>query len=760
MKQTISLNGAWKLYYFANQHEDVDSPMDLPAAKAILATVPGNVECDLAAAGMIPKDLYKGLATEENEKFEPYTWWYEKAFSLPQTTEGDRIYLKFGAVDCLAEYFINGRKVYASENAFQEIRFEITDFVNRDKENVLHVHLRSAMEYVFRQRAEQYLACWHCGPQSFVRKPAHAFGWDIFPRAVSAGIWRDVALEVNDGIGFADYSCYTLSADETSARLVFYADLEIPYSEFKKGVSIRVYGKCKDHEFEQTESCYRFKTCSFFVDVKNPRLWWPYGYGEANVYDIIYELLVGGEVKAKEHKIFGIRTVRLQRTDTVMEPNHCFKFVVNGVDVMCKGSNWVPLDAYHSKDKVKYQKALALFTDTHCNILRVWGGGVYEQEEFYEYCDRHGIMIWQDFMMACIPVSMDEKMLSNIRDEAVWAVKTLRHHPSIVLWSGDNEIDETNAAFGRRPGMNKVSRQLLPEVIERHDTGRPYLASSPYLPDSCFDDYLQNDSVTERHLWGSRDYFKADFYKQSNAHFVSETGYHGCPNLESIKKIVDEDYVWPIFNKQWSLHSSDQNGSLSRVQLMWDQIKQLFDFEPQNIEDFILASQISQAEAKKFFIERVRVHKPYTSGVIWWNMLDGWPQMSDAVVDYFFEKKLAYHYIKRSQNPFVLMIDEMRDWTYTLVASNDTLREVSGNYKVFDLDTGETLAQDCFNVRGNANKSLANVPMFYPEKRFLVIEWKIDDNIYYNHYLCGMPAFDFKQYKGWLERFNKIVRPS
>lgn len=196
---------------------------------------------------------------------------------------------------------------------------------------------------------------------------------------------------------------------------------------------------------------------------------------------------------------------------------------------------------------------------------------------------------------------------------------------------------------------------------------------------------------------------------------------------------------------------------MARVQLMWDQIKQLFNFEPENIEDFAMASQISQAEAKKFFVERIRIQKPRTSGIMWWNMLDGWPQMSDAVVDYFFDKKLAYYYIKRSQEPVVIMIDEMHDWVYTVVASNDTLNDAELEYKVYDIDTNEVYAQDKFTVKANSNLKDAYIRMMYPEQRFLVIEWTMNGKKYYNHYLAGMPAFDFETYKGWLNKFNKLI---
>ncbi len=763
MRKSINLSGDWDLFYFEDEPQ-IKSVEEIESicTNKIKASVPENFEVSLAKSGVIPEDLYKGMATRNNQIFEDYDWWYKKEIQLSRESLDGRLFLNFGAVDCIAEYFVNGVKVYESDNAFIGQRFEISDYVHEGI-NVIFVHISSAMKYSFSKEYNQYLAnCSRDGYQAHLRKPAHSYGWDIFPRAVSGGIWRDVSLEICNGYEVSDFSYYVKSISESSANIVFMAVIDAPYNEFKKDILLNIKGKCGESEFSCSKKIYHCKTCKIDVAVDNPLLWWPYGYGDANVYDVTYELLFDNEVRDSGAITLGIRTAELVRTDTLKEDNHCFKFVVNGVDIMCKGSNWVPLSPYHSEDSKRYKNALELFTDTHCNIVRVWGGGVYEDEFFYDYCDRHGIMVWQDFCMACCTVPVDGNIAENIRQEATWVVKKLRHHPSIVLWAGDNEIDETLAWMGKHSGMNKITRQILPQVVDLNDTKRAYLASSPYMDDESSKTYYEEytpegDIYPERHLWGARDYYKADFYTQSRAHFVSETGYHGCPSLDSIKETVDKDKIWPVYNEQWSLHSSDQKGSLDRVKLMEDQIIQLFAFKPDNIDDFICASQISQAEAKKYFIERIRIKKPYTSGVIWWNMLDGWPQMSDAVVDYFFRKKLAYSYIKRSQQPVCLMIDEMHDWHYTLVVSNDTMQSVNGTYKVYDVMTKEILSSGEFKADKNSNEKLSAINLMYSDKKFLVIEWMINNQTFYNHYLCGYPAFDFKMYKQWLEEFEKLV---
>ncbi len=758
MKRGITLNGSWELYYFEDEVclLEVENSTKAP----LKATVPGNIELALADAGIVEKDLYKGMATVRNQKFEDYDFWYKKEFNAPEMKDNERLHLVFSSVDCIAEYYLNGQKIFESDNAFIEQRFEITECVK--ERNTLYVHIKSAVKYAYSQEFNQYLAaCSGDGLRTCLRRPVHSFGWDIFPRMALGGIVRDVSLEIRDAFSFADFSYFVKTAEESRAAVVFVAAIDAPYHEFKKNVQIRIVARCGEHEFSHTENTNHSKICRMTVGVSDPKLWWPYGYGEANVYDLTAELLFDGEVKDTIQMNLGIRTVKLLRTETMKEENHCFQFVVNGVDIMCRGSNWVPADALHSKAPAKYEKALELFRDTHCNILRVWGGGAYETEEFYNRCDRLGIMVWQDFCMACRAVPYEGKMYEKMKKEATWVVKNLRHHPSIILWSGDNEIDESLAVRNKRTGMNKITRELLPDVIDIHDTCRPYLPSSPYIADKESAVYINHtlpeaDIFPERHLWGTRDYFKADYYSHSKAHFVSEMGYHGCPSPESVKKTVDEGFEWPIYNEQWSLHSADQTGRLHLVKLMEDQIAQLFGFRPDNLEDFSLASQISQAEAKKYFIERIRIKKPYTSGIIWWNMLDGWPQMSNAVVDYFFEKKLAYGYVKRSQEPVCLMIDEMRDWHYTLVATNDTRETAEGAYKVYDVMTKSVLTEGTFKVSPDKNEKLCGIRMMYSDQAFLVIEWQTGRKTYYNHYLAGFPAFDFEAYKNWLSEFEKI----
>ena len=570
------------------------------------------------------------------------------------------------------------------------------------------------------------------------------------PRAVTAGIFRPVRLEVRDRLWFSQLFFHT-----PRSGTVYYA---LAGDVHAKGLEIELEGGCGDSRFSVRRPL-SFSAGFFHFSIPNPKRWFPYGYGDANVYDGVARIYAEGVAVHEEAFSFGIREVVLDRRDTLPGQEGQFRFLVNGVEIMCRGSNWVPLDAFHSRDAERYAEALALVKDSGCNILRCWGGNLYEDHAFFDFCDRHGVMVWQDFSMACSHYPEDEDFCRRLREEAVTVVRRLRNHPSIVIWAGDNECDSVTQNL-RDPNTNSLTRVLLPKVIEENDPSRAFLPSSPYISSEVYAaggrSQVFGVTIVEDHLWGPRDYFKSDYYKQNGSRFVSETGYHGCPALASIRQFITPERVWPyVNNPEWILHSSDQQGRDHRVMLMEKQVRQLFGEVPTDPETYILASQISQAEAKKYFIERMRVGRPHKTGIIWWNLLDGWPQMSDAVVDYYFRKKLAYHYIKRSQAPFAIAAGEMESWRLPIYACNDTLTPRTGRLTVSDAESGEILYEGSFTAAENATTRILSLPLYYSDQRILILRWECEGECGFNHYLCGYPPFSLDKYRAFLEKFCK-----
>ena len=737
----ISLNGQWKLSGRLEGKENAEY-------LRLDATVPGCAQLDLMREGYLPEDIYMGMNTTELKKYEDYEWWYEKTLVLDKVEE--RSFLVFRAVDCIAEYFVNGKLIGESKNMFIPHEFPVSEYLHVG-ENVITVHIKSPT--VYSNKLEYDISTvaisWHDAPESVaIRRAPHSYGWDIMPRAVTSGIWRDVYLEVRDEMYFTQtFFNYMQGNEYISGGLDFCYTLASIYTDFSD-VEIEVEATSGDSKIYKRFpiSMSAGKTN---LPIESPKLWWPYGYGEPSVYDATVKIYKDGKPVHELKTSFGIRTVRLERTDATDGENGYFRFIVNGEEIMCKGSNWVPMDAFHSRDAERYKPALELVRDVGCNILRCWGGNVYEDHAFFDFCDRNGIMIWQDFAMACNSYPQNSEFFELIHTEATSIIREYRNHPSIILWSGDNEVDSMNWVFGKCPSENKVTREILPDAVRRNDPSRPYLQSSPYISDEA--NSLGYSSFPEWHLWGSRDYHKSDFHKHSKSHFVSETGYHGCPSLESIKKFITPERVWPYKdNPEWILHSSDQKGNPSRVDLMEYQVRQMFHTVPTDPEDYILASQISQAEAKKYFIERMRIKRPLGSGIIWWNLIDGWPQMSDAVVDYYYTKKLAYYYIKRSEAPFIIALDELYDRYQTVVAANDTLKDVSGRVEIFDADTKERLFSKEFFAPKNTSTKIGKVYSEYHDNRLLIIKWYIDGKEYFNHYVTGFIPYNLEKYKAWI----------
>ena len=299
-------------------------------------------------------------------------------------------------------------------------------------------------------------------------------------------------------------------------------------------------------------------------------------------------------------------------------------------------------------------------------------------------------------------------------------------------------------------------------MIRQEDPLRPYLPSSPYFDQQ---DYERGDRLlVEDHLWGPRDYYKSDYYRNAFCHFASEIGYHGCPSVESIKEFITESNLWPYKdNPEWELHStSPMPGSglyTYRINLMVNQLSMMFQPIPEDLEDFSFASQVTQAEALKFFIEMFRYNKWHKTGIIWWNLVDGWPQFSDSVIDYYLRKKIAYEYIKKSQQEICLMLKEPANWKQELVAINDTKVSDEVSFEVRDITSGNIELEGKGKASADGVTSLGTIRSIDTLQKFYVIRWQVSGSYFYNHYLKGNPPFDLKKYGEWLQTYQEYINP-
>ena len=743
-----SLNGEWQLSW--------KDPSD-GNGKTIPAKVPGNVIGDLTRAGIVP-DPYAGTNSNLLRPYEFVDWEYRTGFSAPEPAEGERLELVFEGIDTAAEILVNGKIAGHACNMVIPHRFDVTDLVHHKEKNELVVKIRSSINEARKfRRPPSAVASTYNYEGLYLRRPMHTYGWDIAPRLVGAGLWRNVSLEIVKPERWTSLYLFTSKVSPEKAELVLDWSFTTP-AETLENLEAHLTMRCGDSVLEQ-HFPLRFVTGVFEFDVPHPRLWNPLGSGEQNLYTVELKLIHCGKTVDVRVWETGIRTIRLERTEEMENGKGKFEFIVNNRPVFIKGSNWVPSDALHGENPERVGKALELFRDLGCNMVRCWGGNVYEDEEFFSLCDRFGLLVWQDFMFACEVPPHDTAFCETIRQEAEAVVTRLRNHPSLALWCGDNECDEfffyKKSTKRLPPSFNRISREILPDAVGTFDPARDYLPSSPYLSDSLWRGNRRYDSP-EQHLWGPRDNWKSSFYKDNTAIFASEIGYHGMPNLESIRKFIPEESLnGRIGNPDWLCHASqpfhDPDGPYAyRIQLMEDQVAGCFESVPETLEKFILCSQIVQAEAFKFFIESFRMRKWRKTGLIWWNVIDCWPQFSDAVVDYYYSRKLAYWYIRTAQKPLSLMFGEPESWCIRLYAVNDLSRPQSGDYKVSDILTGDELCRGSFEIAPDTAAEIDSLRICQGCRRMLLIEWSANGETCFNHYYQGSAPYDFEQYTAGL----------
>lgn len=751
--------------------------------QTIDAVVPGNVELDLERAGILP-ELFFGNNIKLLRKYEYYKWRYSINIDIPNFESSEKVYLNFGGVDCIADYYLNGKVFGHSENALIEHRFDITNFCNVGN-NILEVELHSPILWAANKQYDSFEWAYVNNHEALhVRKAPSQYGWDIMPRALTFGIWKDVTLEIESANEFIDFYMTTSKLLDDCAILTCAWQVKTDTAHFE-GLSMRVSGYLNGKKEFTDERNINFIRARYDFPVYSPKLWWPRGYGDnddgAAVYDIRAELIRNNEVIATYDTTLGIRTVELKRTEICDEYGGDFCFIINGERVFCRGSNWVPPDAFPSRNESRYEMMLDMAKDLNCNILRCWGGNVYEGDKFFNLCDRYGIMVWQDFAMACAFYPQTDEFADVMKKEAEAVVKRFRNHPSLVLWSGDNECDAHMYAIAQYiPDDNILTRKVLPDVIHRLDTNRPYLPSSPYSDKYVieqsyklkhtpeFESWCPSEPykciLPEDHPWGSRDYYKSSYYTDLRCAFISEIGYHGCNDLESMQKFLSPDKInyWKN-NDEWITHAAEMNGEKGpyayRIKLMADQIYELFGTNPEKTEDFVFASQVSQAEADKYFIESSRQLKWTRSGIIWWNLIDGWEQFSDAVVSYDGFKKLAYYYIRSASSDVMLSFGEPKDWCIKLYAANDTRKAVDIEYSVYDAeDSSKPLIHQKRSIKENSTVGISALRVSYAEQKLYLIEWNIGEKRYTNHYLHGYPAFDIEKMKSWVKTIAKFSK--
>ncbi|MEM9883912.1 MAG: glycoside hydrolase family 2 protein [Planctomycetota bacterium] len=667
--------------------------------REIPATVPGCVHTDLLAAGLIP-DPYVSDHELKVQWIGRTDWRYAGTFTLTAADlDPERIDLAFDGLDTIAAVELNGQPVGRTDNMHRRYRFDVGPAL-REGTNELTITFAAALPHAEAVRDERgELPATGNGsnpqrPHNFIRKMACNFGWDWGPALTTAGIWRDVRLEAWDAARLADVRPATTGIDEDGrATLEVHVDHEPPGSPGSPADGVTLHATLSGHGFsdEQTVPLTPDTTTVTFT-VDHADLWYPVGHGDQSLYDLTVTLQTadGQTLDTRTHHV-GLRTCTLATPEDppapTPPPGHAddlprgsgMTLHVNGKPVFCKGANWIPDDCFPSRlTRDRLRDRITKARDANMNMLRVWGGGTYESHDFYELCDELGLLVWQDFLMACAAYVEDEPFFSSIREEARDNVARLAYHPSLVMWCGNNEnlwaYDEWphrgkknwREFLGDRGWGPKYYFDVFPKVVADLAPTTPYWPGSPYSgPTEPTANAPHRGDV---HLWdvwhGSGQYRN---YLGHAPRFASEFGYHGPPTWPNLADSVPPDHwAWdsPGMNHH-NKNSSDRPGQAQTHQRMADDFVPPVpppDSSPDSPEaraafdDWLYLAQIMQARALAMGVAWFRALHPYCSGALYWQFNDCWPVSSWSALDSHGHPKPLWYATRRFFAPRLLTI--------------------------------------------------------------------------------------------------------
>lgn len=729
MKENFTLNNNWTLTY---------------GNEKIAANVPGDITWDLFTAGKIA-DPYFGLNHKELGWIVASDFEYATQFDLPQKLlANEQIFLQFDSVDTFAEVYFNGQHIGSTQNMFLQYEFDITDLAKAHG-NKLVVKMLSTKCKMDGIDDTGYFGVFN-NKRLFVRKAQCHFGWDWAPDMPGYGICGEVRVKGvrKNRMDNVTYRAYN------DGNISFFAELNYtirPQVDFQGKLVCDTNKDCRDDVLRYTIATEPNKQLSEakpiteerkiggkknFVNFKldNPELWQPNGYGEHPLYAYKVELLHQGEVVDEICGKFAFREVSLVQkpidSDTIG-----YKLVVNGNEVFVKGSNWVPVECFTGRiTDQKYADLVEKAANANLNMLRVWGGGIYEQDKFYELCDEHGIMVWQDIMLACADIPEDDsEFVENVKAEIKYQIKRLRNHPSIVYWCGGNEKTGT---YGLQISHGDYFVDvILRGLVQDLDDSRPYSRQSPCSLTDIGNDKTSGESHAGSYepalVEGVLNYRK--LVASSVVPFVSECATMSVGSVQSLKRIFPDDKLWPI-NEYWNDRLMDNPYSAVDMNFV-DRQKLFADTlygQSHSVDEFVAKTMTVHAETIRTEMEYARINKAACGGLMNWMYSDIWPSATWSVVDYYGEEKGAYYQLKRSCEPLLLTFAELKNGT-VLAVVNETAKGFVGEvtYGLKTLD-GKVMWQhkSTLNVPQNGVKTVLVEDKFDLPDTYLFAECEVD----------------------------------
>ena len=648
-KYSLDLNGTWKLYSMGNKEIDT-----------ILGQVPGTVHTDLFSSKII-QDPYFGNNEKDLNWITDQTWIYEKTFELTKEMASFKsIILHFKGIDTNADILINGNLVLTADNMFRSWQIPLNEYT-RIGSNKIQLIFKPIKEIISAKSKElKYFL--PTGQANYMRKAQFQFGWDWAPSFPTVGIWKGVSVECTNHARIENVQIISENISDTTADVRINVSLNsIDSSNFNLVLKIDTEKQIlKDFIFNSRTEKYES-----ILSIKNPKQWNCRGWGDPNLY--FYELLLfcNDTLIDQFNSHFGLRTAALKQIKD--DYGKSFYFEINGNAVYAKGSNWVPMDVFlPSLKPIQYERFIDFALQANFNMLRVWGGGVYETDYFYDLCDKKGIMVWQDFMFACSFYPGDSIFLNNVKEEIKEQVIRLRNHPSIVLWCGNNEINEAWHNWGYQKkyeysfedsvkiwnDYQTLFHELIPLVLAKEDATRSYHPSSPTY--GWGRDISLNEG--DQHYWGvwwGKEPFEN--YRHKVGRFSSEFGFQSFPNDQCFKKFISIE-TSDFESNEWQNHQKHPVG--------FETIKEYMerDFKvPSNLKDYAYVSQLLQARGMQIAIEAQRMNQPKCMGSLYWQFNDCWPAISWSSIDYFANPKAVYYAVKKAFKPNIILIENMKE---------------------------------------------------------------------------------------------------
>jgi beta-mannosidase len=626
---TVSLGSSGEVAWTVEPNSELPPEWAGIASQPCAATVPGEVHVDLMNAGLIP-DPFDG----DNESLLAWIgrtdWIYRATFEW-EDSEHTRTDLVAEGLDTVATITLNGREVARTENQHRSYRFEVSDLLVAGH-NELEVAFAAPVLEAERRAVETGHRPHHYPhPFNAIRKAAFSYGWDWGPDLAGVGIWKPIRLESWSTVRLAGVRPLA-TFDRSNGLGLLEANVDLEWSEHRSGanLSVQVAGLETSAEVRPGQTS---AVLSLVVPGADP--WWPRGYGNQSRYEISVDLTVDGQRLGGWQARVGFRTVALSTKPDDFGSE--FVISVNETPIFVKGANWSPGDAFLTRlSRSTYEPSITDAVEAGMNLIRVWGGGIYETDDFYDVCDELGVMVWQDFLLACATYSEEEPLWGEFEAEARQAVTRLAKHPSLIAWNGGNEniwgYVEWNwrAPLAGRSWGDGYYTELFPAIVAQLDPRAPYMPGSPY---SFAKYHHPNDHRHGTvHVWDVWNFVDYSRYRDRTARFVSEMGFQGPPAWSTLTSVVHDEPMDPN-GHQMLVHQKALEGNLKLERGIGDHLP-MWSTEPQvDIDDWHWTTQLNQARAVTFGIAHFRSHYPLNRGAVVWSLNDNWPVISWAAVD-------------------------------------------------------------------------------------------------------------------------------